>query len=137
MDYRRLYTNNKELEKEIELQCLQYLNRYGFFWKVDYAGHRIGSTMYRSSHPYVIAGMPDIQGIIKGQGFAFEVKLPEEYAKIQRNYEKYKAYVGKSKNINRYKRQILALERFRDNGGIGFFVKSVEQVAGVINEFIR
>lgn len=137
MDYKRLYTNNNELEKEIELQCLQYLNSIGFFWKVDYAGQRIGSVMIKSSHPYIIAGMPDIQGIAFGQGFGFEIKIPSEYDKIMRNYDKYKAYDGKNKAIKRYKRQILNIEKMRDNGGIAYFVKSLDQVVRIINEFLQ
>ena len=123
MNYLKLYSNQKKLEYDIEQEILTLLNKnYGKFWKVDYAGRLVKGKMWANKNPFVEKHMPDIEGIIKGQYYFFEVKRPGEHKQIIRNYEKYKIYEGKNKAINRYKGQILMGEELRANGGIGGFV---------------
>lgn len=133
-DLKSIYTNVKEYEKDIELEILTVLNRYGFFWKVDYAGKLVKGKWRKNKHPYVLSGMPDIQGIIAGgQPFYLEVKTRSEYLKIMRNWDKYKiAPKTASETIQRYKRQILMVEKLRSFGCVAEFIYSIEQALSIV-----
>lgn len=121
-----IYGNKKKLEDVIEEQILVFLNTRGFFWKVDYAGRFIGGKFVANSNKFVLAGMPDVCGVIKGRAVHFEVKTPAEKAKILRNWNKYLLYNGKSKDLLRYQRQIKCILRLRANGAIAEFVSSID-----------
>lgn len=102
------------------------------FWHVDYAGNLVNGKMRRSRYKYVLAGMPDIQGLINGRFHFFEVKTPYDYMRIKRNYDKYKLYKGKDKTILRYQRQILCGEQLRAFGGVGGFVSQYSHCVSFI-----
>lgn len=138
-DFKSIYTNSKRYEKDIETEILTVLNRYGFFWKVDYAGKLVKGKWYKNPNPFVIAGMPDVQGIIAGlPPFFFEIKIQTEYNKIINNWDKYKAAPpGVSSNILRYKRQIETIEKLRSLGATAEFVYNLAQVKSIIEREIK
>lgn len=112
-------------ESDIELAILKYLNTKGFFWKVEHPGYMVKGNYYKNSHPYILAGMPDISGLYKGRPYYLEVKRPVEHRRIVNNWDKYLAYAGKDKTIKRYQRQINMVLKLRECGAVADFVSSM------------
>ena len=133
-NFKLKYSNSRHYERDIEFGILVELNKVGFFWKVDYAGQLVNGVWRRNKSVFAVSGMPDIQGVINGyKPFFFEVKTPEEYKKIVKNWDKYKtAPFSASKNIKRYQRQILTIERLRNNGCVAEFIYNKDQALDFI-----
>lgn len=112
----------QENEMDIEMRLLIYLNRYGMFWKTEYAGNFVAKNMRRSNHPFILAGMPDISGVIKGTAVFFEAKTFKNYKRIMANYDKYKSYTGKGRYQKHVCRQIKRINQLRTAGAVAHFV---------------
>ena len=128
-------------ESIIQRSILEYLFRIGLVIRYNNAPvfdpklkrFRQANSKFQ---PY---GVSDIFFFSNGGFFAFEVKTEKEYKYLMKNYEEIRNgfFSHKSKNSTEKKKarlqsQILFLESFRKQGGIGDFVFNLKMVAKII-----
>jgi len=107
----------KSKEKPIENAILEYLKWLGVFcWKNQSVGvYDPIKKIYRKSHnKHHILGVSDILGIINSKPLAIEVKSNTGRASIE---------------------QKMFLDHFREQGGIGFIARSVDDVKRNLSQF--
>ncbi len=76
-----------------------------------------------------IPGISDILGMLpSGHLLAIEVKTPEKFEYIMKNYSKLKIYYGANKEMARYRDQIAFINKVNGNGGSALFASSIEDV---------
>lgn len=136
-------TSMKLSEKQIETIILNHLSvmRGCAFLKLNNTGiYDEKAGKFRTlQNKFTPLGVPDIFGSYFNRACWIEVKTPEKYGYLMRNYDELKGYLpefGKKKNKDkeRYKNQIQFIEHRRKVGDIAFFADSIEMVKEKLGE---
>lgn len=121
-------------EKGIQNSILDYLQFVpGRFWQNDNTGiyDPVRGIYLTPNKKYKPDGVSDILGYYKSGRFtAIEVKDPEDYKYLMKNYEKLKSslwYPDEKRQLH-LQNQILFIEDVVKKGGIGFFACSIDMV---------
>lgn len=122
-------------ESSIEAVILDVLNSIGMAWKNEYPQQNVvvRGRHFTKWNEYIISGFPDVSFLMDGKSFHFEVKRPEIKKRIFNNYEKYKNYAGKNKELIRFRNQIRCIEKLRKNGARADFVSSLQDCLNIIH----
>lgn len=122
-------------EASIESVILDVLNSIGFAWKNEYPQQNVivRGRRFAKWNEHIHSGFPDVSFLMNGKSFHFEVKRPEIKNRILRNYDKYKNYCGKNKELIRFRNQIRCIERLNKHGSKAAFVSSLKDCLDIIH----
>jgi len=125
------------LEKELELEILNYLKIKGVFsWKAEYPikiNQRTNRGM-RNHHPFILKGVPDILALYQGIFYGIEVKTVKELAWWDKAKERILKQGPKNKKDERFLRQYVFINTLKSNGAWGGFVSSREECFKILKE---
>ena len=122
-------------EKQVENKLLDYLENRGCFpCKIERQGtfdrskgiYRMNKSKYKRN------GISDIMFFYKDTVYFCEVKTPEKYGYIQRNFEKLQA--GEVKSQKTITTQIEFLWSVRKKKQVSFFCDSVERLKKIMQQ---
>ena len=91
-------------------------------------------------------GLPDLFFFIGGHTVFCELKTPENYGYIQRNWDKLRSFVpapkvkGQKKKYDRreqYQNQIIFIEEVRSRGQIAFFADSIQVICKELSDLFH
>ena len=133
-------TKKNITEEMITEQICGYLSYFssGQLNRIAPGGFFKNGTMRKHKSKYIKRGMADIQFILNGMFFAFEIKTPAEHKYIIKHGKKIADTPPDLLNKKRFHiwEQIQYLEGVRRNGFVGEFISNVDQVQEILYKHI-
>ena len=126
-------TITEEMITEMICQFLELLQK-GQLNRIAPSGFFKNGAMRKHKSKFIKKGVSDIQFMYQGKFYVFEVKTPKEYKFVMKNI----AEISRTPRVLLYEKKAHLKDQFdyitgiRNNGGIGDFVCSVDQVKNLI-----
>ena len=127
-------------EQDIVNAILDYLLAYRYTaWQNKSMGtYDSVKKTYRVARSTNKKGVSDILGYLRdARILAIEVKTPEAYKHLCKNYDALRTYFGPSKQKNHLRDQIEFVEGVKKAGGFGIFACDVKQVNDDLFSFLN
>jgi hypothetical protein len=112
--------------------------RYEVWQNKSMGTYDVKKKIYRKARSTNKLGVSDILGYLRdARIIAVEVKTPEAYKYLLKNYETLKTYFGPSKQKNHLREQIEFIEGVKNAGGFAMFACYLKQVIDGLFSFLN